>query len=71
MKLITLDINTAILQSNRWFNSNLLLLNPEKLTSFTSYPKILMQQTYTYHMKIDKSPVYRAQHFSGCCLIII
>jgi len=53
-------INTAILQLNRWFNSNLLLLNLEK-TYFQ--PKTLMQQTYTYHTKLDKSPVYIAQIF--------
>jgi hypothetical protein len=31
------DINTAIIQLNKWFNSNLLLLNLErKVTSFNS-----------------------------------
>jgi len=40
MKLITLDINTAILQLNRWFNSNLLLLNLEK----NLLPSILNQK---------------------------
>jgi len=32
--------------------------------------KWLMQQTYTYHTKVDKSPVYIAQNFWDWWLII-
>ena len=51
------DINTAVLQLNRWFNSNLLLLNLEK-TYFLQFLTKNTKATDTYHLKTDKFPVY-------------
>jgi len=51
MKLITLDINTAILQLNRWFNSNLLLSNLGK----TYFLQVLTKNTNATDLHIYKN----------------
>ena len=43
------DLNTAILQLNRWFNSNLLLLNLEK----TYFPQFLTKNTNATDLHIS------------------
>jgi hypothetical protein len=62
IKMSEKDINTVILRLNRWFHSNLLLLNLGKIISFNFQLKTLMQQTCTYHMKINKYPVHILQN---------
>jgi hypothetical protein len=60
------DINTTIIQLNRWFNSNLLLLHLEK----TYFLQFLTKNTKATDLHISyenkKSPVYILQHFWDC-----
>jgi hypothetical protein len=57
------DINTAILQLNRWLNSNLLLLNLEKTHFLQFLTKNTKATDLHISMKTDKSPVYIVQNF--------